>query len=56
MPRNKIEVLTKFHSYHDRLEFTYEVENENSISFLNMSIAAGIKIIKSSRSCIDPQF
>ena len=40
IPKDKIEeVLTKFNSYHDRLQFTSEIENEhNSINFLNLII------------------
>ena len=38
--KDKIEeVLTRFNNYHDRLQFTYEIENEhNSINFFNLSI------------------
>ena len=40
IPKDKIEeVLTRFNNYHDRLQFTYEIENEhNSINFLNLTI------------------
>ena len=40
IPKDKIEeVLTTFNNYHDRLQFTYEIENEhNSINFLNLTI------------------
>ena len=38
--KDKIEeVLTRFKHYHDRVQFTYEIENEhNSINFLNLTI------------------
>ena len=36
IPKNKIEVLIKFNSYHNRLKVTYEIEN--LISFLNITI------------------
>ena len=40
IPKDKVEeVLTKFNNYHDRLQFTYEIENEhNLIHFLNLTI------------------
>ena len=40
IPKDKIEeVRTRFNNYHDRLQFTYEIENEhNSINFLNLTI------------------
>ena len=39
IPANKIEILvTLFNSYHDRLSFTYEIENNNSLSFLNINL------------------
>ena len=39
IPANKIEFLvTLFNSYHDRLRFTYEIENNNSLSFFNINL------------------
>jgi len=39
IPREKIEtILTNFNNYHDRLKFTYEVENNNIINFLNTTV------------------
>ena len=36
---NKIEIVTSvFNSYHDRLKFIYEVEKNNSLNFLNISL------------------
>ena len=38
IPANKIEFLvTLFNSYDGRLSFTYEIENNNSLSFLNIN-------------------
>ena len=38
IPANKIEFLvTLFNSYHDRLSFTYEIENNNPLSFLDIN-------------------
>ena len=39
IPANKIEFLvTFFNSYHDRLRFTYEIESNNSLTFLNINL------------------
>ena len=39
IPANKIEFLvTLFNSYHDRLSFTYEIENNNFLSFHNNNL------------------
>ncbi|XP_011869031.1 PREDICTED: uncharacterized protein LOC105562638, partial [Vollenhovia emeryi] len=39
IPDDKIDlVLTIFNSYHPRLKFTYEIENDKSINFLDTSI------------------
>ena len=39
IPNNKIEFLTSvFNSYHGRLKFTYEVEKNNYLNFLNISL------------------
>ena len=38
IPSDKVqEVLSKFNSYHNRIQFTYEIGN-NSINFLDTSI------------------
>ena len=39
IPANKIEFLvTLFNSYHDRLRFTYEIENNNLQVFLILTL------------------
>ncbi|XP_025265609.1 uncharacterized protein LOC112638326 [Camponotus floridanus] len=39
VPRTRIdEMLTKFNNYHERLRFTYEMEIDSSISFLNVKV------------------
>ena len=39
IPKDKIDyVLKKFTAYHPRLKFTHEIENNNSIPFLNFKI------------------
>ena len=39
IPKNMIkETLENFNSYHSRLKFTYELEFENTLSFLNLLI------------------
>lgn len=39
VPRTKIEkILTVFNNYHQRLKFTYEIEINSSISFLNATV------------------
>ena len=39
IPRDKVDtILNIFNGYHDRLKFTHELENNNSISFLNTKI------------------
>ena len=39
VPKNKVDsILQVFNSYDNRLQFTHEVENENSISFLDLLI------------------
>jgi len=38
-PKNKVDlILRTFNGYHPRLRFTHELENNNSISFLNTSV------------------
>jgi len=42
IPESKIEnVLKTFNEYHPRLKFTHEIENNNSISFLNTLVIRG---------------
>jgi len=42
IPKSKIEtVLKTFNEYHPRLKFTHELENNNSISFLNTLVMRG---------------
>ena len=39
IPEDKIHyILTMFNSYHKRLQFTYELENNNFFNFLNISV------------------
>ena len=39
LPYNKIEsTLKSFNSFHNKLQFTFEKENNNSLSFLDMKI------------------
>jgi len=39
IPAKKLNsVLTTFNSYHPRLKFTHEVENNNMLNFLNTSV------------------
>ena len=39
IPKEKIYyILTMFNSYHKRLQFTYELENNNCLNFLNISV------------------
>ncbi|GAB1867929.1 Reverse transcriptase domain-containing protein [Camponotus japonicus] len=39
VPRTKIdEILTTFNNYHQRLKFSYEIEVNSSISFLNATV------------------
>ena len=39
LPYNKIESTLKFfNSFHNKLQFTFEKENNNSLSFLDMKI------------------
>jgi len=38
-PRDKImDILDEFNSYHSRLKFTYELENNGSLSFLDLKL------------------
>jgi len=42
VPRNKVDLtLEIFNGYHPRLKFTHELENNNSLSFLNTSVIRG---------------
>jgi len=42
VPKNKVDLVLKiFNGYHPRLKFTYELENNNSLSFLNTSVIRG---------------
>ena len=46
IPKNKLsQMVNVFNSYNDRLKFTYELENDNSISFLDLLIRENGKII-----------
>ena len=37
IPEDKVhDILTIFNSYHERLQFTYEMENNNCLNFLNV--------------------
>ena len=39
IPKDKIHyILTMFNSYHKRLQFTYDLENNNCLNFLNISV------------------
>ena len=39
IPKDKINsIVDKFNKYHERLKFTFEIENNNSIPFLNILI------------------
>ena len=39
IPKDKVlDTLTKFNSYHNRLQFTYEIENNNCLNFLNVLV------------------
>ena len=39
IPRDKIHyILTMFNSYHKRLQFTYELENNDCLNFLNILV------------------
>lgn len=39
IPKNKVEhMLTVFNNYHEKLKFTYEMEVDNSISFLDVKV------------------
>jgi len=42
IPKNKLEMVLKtFNEYHPRLQFTHELESNNSLSFLNMLVIRG---------------
>jgi len=42
IPRNKVDSILKiFNEYHPRLKFTHELENNNTLSFLNTSVIRG---------------
>jgi len=46
IPRDKIDTMVNiFNSYHERLKFTYELENNNKISFLNTTVLRKDKIL-----------
>ena len=39
IPKNKlIEIFDKFNGYHERIKFTYEIENYNKLNFLDLTI------------------
>lgn len=47
VPKNKILfILDSFNSYHERLKFTFETMNNNSINFLEFIKILLLKIIK----------
>ncbi|EFN65030.1 hypothetical protein EAG_06186, partial [Camponotus floridanus] len=47
VPRTRMdEILTNFNNYHERLRFTFEMEVDSSISFLNVKIIrSGTRLI-----------
>jgi len=39
IPRNKVDIVLEiFNKYHSRLKFTHEIEINNSLNFLNVSV------------------